>query len=353
MGGNGVVDTTGRRVVPADALRALTSDVFAAVGLTREDADLMGASLTDADLRGVHTHGTRWAIRYARSLQSGGNTTPHLEVVRDDGPIAVVDGGARLGHIVSTKAMRLAIEKAKQHGTGTVTVKNSSHCGAMAYYTNMAADAGCIGFATSTAGILMAPTGGKDKLIGVNPVSWGFPTKRGWNVDLDMAPSVVAGSKIDMAIVRGEKIPFGWALDRDGNPTDDPKAGMEGLALPLGGPKGYGLAVVLDILGGVLSGGRFGKGLGMQGGSQFFQAINIEHFLPMADFLVRMEQLIDQIKGSALAPGSPGVFLPGEIEHMNKQTRVKDGILMEETTLHDLETIATELGLPHRPSTWK
>lgn len=340
------------RTVPAVKLRGVTTAVFAALGLPHGDAALMGELLVDADLRGVHSHGTRWVVRYARWLQGGANTNPKITAVHDDGPTAALDGDGGLGHIVSVYAMKLAIDKARRHGTGVVTVRNSNHCGAMAYYTGMAADAGCIGFATSTAGILMAPTGGRDKLIGVNPASWGFPTSRGWNLDLDMAPSIVAGSKIDMAKIRGEKIPLGLALDKDGNPTDDPAKAQEGVLLPAGGIKGYALAVVFDVLSGVLSGGRFGKGLGMEGGSQIFQAIDVERFMPLDEFKGRMEQLIAQIKGSALAPGSNGVFLPGEIEYMNKQERLENGIAMEATTLRDIETIASELDIADRPSRW-
>jgi len=330
----------------------VTTSVFAALGIPASEAALMGESLVDADLRGVHSHGTRWVLRYARWLQGGANKNPNITAIRDDGPTAALDGDRGLGHVVSAFAMRMAINKAKEHGTGVVTVRNSNHCGAMAYYTGMAADAGCIGFATSTAGILMAPSGGRDKLIGVNPASWGFPTSRGWNLDLDMAPSIVAGSKIDMAKIRGEKIPLGLALDKDGNPTDDPTKALEGVLLPVGGIKGYALAVVFDVLSGVLSGGRFGKGLGMEGGSQIFQAIDVEKFMPLDEFKGRMELLIAQIKGSALVPGSKGVFLPGEIEYMNKQERLKNGILLEVTTLDDIETIAAELGIADRPSAW-
>lgn len=340
------------RTVAADKLRGVTTGVFAALGVPQGDAELMGELLVDADLRGVHSHGTRWVLRYACWLQGGANKHPKITAVRDDGPTAALDGDRGLGHVVSVHAMKVAIAKAKQYGTGVVTVRNSNHCGAMAYYTGMAADAGCIGFATSTAGILMAPAGGRDKLIGVNPASWAFPTSRGWNLDLDMAPSIVAGSKIDMARIRGEKIPLGLALDKEGNPTDDPAKAQEGVLLPIGGVKGYALAVVFDVLGGVLSGGRFGKGLGMDGGSQMFQAIDIERFMPLDEFKGRMEQLIAQIKGSALAPGSTGVFLPGEIEYMNKQERLNNGIVMEETTLRDIDTIAAELGIADRPSAW-
>ncbi len=347
-----MTDLTGRRVVSAAKLQALTAAIFAALGVPSSDADFMGECLVDADLRGVHSHGTRWVLPYARDLQGGANPNPDITVI-DEGPAtAALDGDRGLGHVVSRHAMELALAKAQAIGVSAVTLRNSRHCGAMAYYANLAADRGFIGFCTRTAGILMAPAGGRDKLIGVNPVAWGIPTSRPWNLTLDMAPSVVAGSKLLMAQVRGEKIPFGWALDSDGNPTDDPIKGLQGLLLPAGGKKGYGLAVILDVLSGVISGGRFGKGLGMPGGSQMFQAIAIERFLSMDDFRNRMEELIEQIKGSSLAPDSPGVFLPGEIEYNNKQERLQRGIPMEESTLQDLETVARELRLANPPSSW-
>src|SRR5438094_546478 len=149
-------------------------------------------------------------------------------------------------------------------------------------------------------------------LRALNPLSWAAPTDRAWSVNLDMATSIIAGSKLGMAIEKGEKIPLGWALDENGQPTDDPAAAQKGTLLPVGGPKGYGMSVVLDVLSGVLSGATFGKGLGGPGGGHFFQATDIEAFVPLDEFKQRMGELVDQIKSSQLAPGSTGIFLPGE-----------------------------------------
>jgi LDH2 family malate/lactate/ureidoglycolate dehydrogenase len=230
----------------------------------------------------------------------------------------------------------------------TVSVRNSSHCGALAYYTQMAADAGCIGFASTTAGRLMAPFGGVEKIIALNPLSWAAPTDKPWAVDLDMATSVIAGSKLGMAIEKGEKIPLGWALDEQGNPTEDPAAALKGTLLPIGGPKGYGMSVILDVISGVLSGATFGKGLGGPGGGHFFQATDVEAFVPLAEFKQRMGELVDQIKGSQLAPGSSGIFLPGEIEYGNKTRRSKEGIPMTAGVMDELEAVAGEIGVTER-----
>jgi LDH2 family malate/lactate/ureidoglycolate dehydrogenase len=160
-----------------------------------------------------------------------------------------------------------------------------------------------------------------------------------------MATSVVAGSKLLMAHERGQKIPLGWALDPDGNPTTEPMLGMQGGLLPVGGPKGYGLSVIIDVMGGVLSGGRFGKGLGSKGSTLFTQAIDIEHLMPLDEFRERTEQLIAQIKASKLAPGSEGIFFPGELEHNRKVERLAHGIPLDDHTRAELKREAEEAGV--------
>jgi LDH2 family malate/lactate/ureidoglycolate dehydrogenase len=340
---------SGTRTVTADSLRTVVAAMFRKAGMPEADATFMGQCLVDADLRGVHSHGTRYVVTYIRNLQRGQwNPTPNIKVVREKGGTAVVDADKAAGHLAAHRAMQIAIEKAKEHGTGTVTVRNSNHCGALAYYTQMAADAGCIGFASTTAGRLMAPWGGVEKIIALNPLSWAAPTDRAWSVNLDMATSVVAGSKLGMAIEKGEKIPLGWALDADGKPTDDPAAAQKGTLLPIGGPKGYGMSVVLDILSGVLSGATFGLRLGGPGGGHFLQATDVEAFQPLDQFRKSMGELIDQIKNSRLAPGSTGIFLPGEIEHNNKTQRRESGIPMTAGVMDELENVAQELGVSER-----
>lgn len=342
---------TGTRTVTADSLRTIVAAMFGKAGMPESDARFMGRCLVDADLRGVHSHGTRYVVAYIRNLQKGQwNPTPNIRVVREKGATAVIDADRSAGHLSAHRAMQLAIEKAREHGQATVSVRNSNHCGALAYYTQMAADAGCIGFASTTAGRLMAPWGGVDKIIALNPLSWAAPTDRAWSINLDMATSVIAGSKLGMAIEKGEKIPLGWALDESGSPTEDPAAALKGTLLPVGGPKGYGMSVVLDIISGVLSGATFGKGLGGPGGGHYLQATDVEAFQPLDQFRTSMGELIDQIKTSTPAPGSSGIFLPGEIEHNNKTRREKEGIPMTAVVMDEIENVAEELGVGER---WK
>jgi LDH2 family malate/lactate/ureidoglycolate dehydrogenase len=311
----------------------------------------MADALVDADLRGVHSHGVRWIPRYVESVRAGAtNPRPHVQVVVDGGTTAVTDGDLGLGHVVAAAANDMAIERALEHGLGAVTLRRSTHCGAMAYYTNRAAARGCIGFASTNGNANMAATGGTSRVVGNNPLAYSFPTRQGFPFALDMATSVVAGSRLLMAIERGESIPIGWAVDDRGQPTEDPRAWRErdGLLVPIGGPKGYGLAVVLDILCGVLSGGHFGARRSEPGStdtSQFFLVIRIDQFMPLEQFLDRMDALVEQIRSSELAPGSPGVFLPGEIEHNHKQDRLVNGVPLDSRTVEALERTGQELGL--------
>ena len=336
------------RRVDAARLEKLVAALYARAGMPEADAARLSDALVDADLRGVHSHGCRWVAPYLRGIAQGSlNTHPKVEVVRDDGATLLLDADFGVGHVVVYQAMELAVERARSYGTGTVLVRRSTHCGALAYFTQRAADAGCLGYATTNAGIGMIPTGGREKVCGLNPLSWAAPTGQPWAIDLDMATSVVAGSKLGMAKERGEPIPLGWALDPDGNPTSDPDLGMKGGILPIGGPKGYGLSVMLDVMSGVLSGGRFGRGLGQRGCAQFVQAIDVEHFIPLGEFKARMEALIAEIKGSALAPGSPGIFLPGEIEHLLKKERLANGLPLDGFVRGEIRREAEAAGLPY------
>jgi LDH2 family malate/lactate/ureidoglycolate dehydrogenase len=161
---------------------------------------------------------------------------------------------------------------------------------------------------------------------------------------LDMATSVVAGGKLDVARSKGESIPLGWARDAQGNPTTDPVAARQGSLEPLGGPKGYGMAVMLDVLAGVLSGGRFGAGLGGPGSGQYFMTIAVERYMPLDEFTGRMEQLIDQLHACPRAPGVERIYVAGEIESELQERRSREGVPLEESVLADLERVERELG---------
>jgi LDH2 family malate/lactate/ureidoglycolate dehydrogenase len=336
--------------VDAEGLETLVREIYERLGLPRDKASFMGRCLVDADLRGVHSHGTRWAPNYARSLRSGGiNAKAEAKVIQDRGATAIVDGDRGVGHIAVSFAMDVAIQKAKEYGNATVSIRRNGHCGAMAYYTQQAADAGCIGFAATTGGTMIAPWGGLDRKVGLNPISWAAPTGRGFSFNLDMAPSVVAGSKIEMSIARGEKIPLDWAFDAEGNPTDDPNtARQEGTLAPIGGPKGVGLGIAADILCAVLSSGRYGEDQQDRGGGQIVQAIDIDHFQSLAEFKARMDRLVDNIKTSRAKPGVADIFVPGELEHVRRQEYLEKGIPLDQPTRDALRKEAAEAGVKYQ-----
>ena len=339
-------------IVRPERLQACCAALLAACGMPPDAADLVAHILVEADLRGVHSHGTLRLPGYVRGLRAadGINPEPALRLAALQDATAVLDADRGMGQVAAHRAMQLAIELAKRYGLGAVTVRNSNHCGALAYYAEMALPHRCIGFAITNAGINMTPWGGTQRLVGNNPMAYAIPTPRGWPIVLDMATSVAAGGKLDVAARRGEAIPLGWALDPAGQPTTDPRLARAGSLLSVGGPKGYALAVVLDILAGVLSGGRFGAGLGARGSAHYFQAIKIDHFMSYDAFLARIEQLIDQLQACPLAPGVERILLPGQYEAELKARRQKEGIPLDEETVEQLEGLAAELGLASSPT---
>lgn len=337
------------RRVDAQKLERLITAVYEKCGLPPDKAAFMGQCLVDADLCGVHSHGSRWAPNYARSLRGGGiNPKAQAKIIQDLDSAAVVDGDRGVGHIAVAFAMDLAIQKAKRYGTSTVSIRRNGHCGAMRYYTQMAADAGCIGFAATTGGTMIAPWGGLERRVGLNPISWAAPTGRDFAYNLDMAPSVVAGSKVQMAQARGEKMPLDWALDAQGNPTDDPEAAFkDGTLAPIGGPKGVGLGIAADILCAVLSGGRYGQDQSDRGGGQIVQAIDIEHYQPLPEFKARMDRMVDAIKSSKRREGVAEIFIPGELEWNRRQDYLKNGIPLDQPTRDSLKKDAEQSGVPY------
>jgi LDH2 family malate/lactate/ureidoglycolate dehydrogenase len=268
-------------------------------------------------------------------------------MVEAHGGQVVMDGDNGLGQVTALRANELAIQRGKEHGLAAVALRRSTHCGAMAYYAIRAREKGLVGLAITNAGMNMTPTGGTQKIIGNNPFAMAVPTTREWPMVLDMATSVVAGGKLDVARSKGESIPLGWARDKDGNPTTDPVAARQGSLEPLGGPKGYGMAVMLDVLAGVLSGGRFGGMLGTEGDrggmAQFFLTIDPTRFMPLDQFKGRMDEVIDQIHESPKSPGVDYIYVAGEIEYGLQSRRERDGVQIEESVLADLDRVEQAL----------
>ena len=346
--------TMEQSIVPVAPLRRFCAAAFEQVGVPAADAALVADTLVEADLRGVHSHGVWWVKGYTDRLRQGGlNPCPNLRVVRETAAIMLLDADNGMGQVASGAAMRHAIRMAKTSGVGVVTVRNSNHFGAAAYYALMAAQEQQIGFATTDAEPTMAPWGGAQKLVvGNNPLAYAIPATDDFSLLLDMAQSVVAWGKIFLAAQRGEKIPSTWALDANSEPTEDPQAAMAGVLLPVGGYKGYGLALVMQVLSSVLSGATFGPTMPPmadpsvgQGHGHFFMALDIEHFLPLPEFRRSMAQVIAEQRAVPLAKGVDRIYLPGEIEHLKRQQRMRSGIPLEAYVVNASRALGEEMGL--------
>jgi LDH2 family malate/lactate/ureidoglycolate dehydrogenase len=333
------------RNVHVAALIDQVAGIFQKLDVPAEDARIVADHLVEADLRGVHSHGVIRVPTYVAALKAGKiNPRPKIEVIEDHGGQIVMDGDNGLGQLTAFRANELAIERGKEHGLAAVALRRSTHCGAMAYYAIRARAADLIGLAITNAGMNMTPIGGTAKIVGNNPFAIAVPTTREWPMVLDIATSVVAGGKLDVARSKGESIPLGWARDKDGNPTTDPVAARAGSLEPVGGHKGLALAVMLDVLAGVLSGGRFGGMLGVDKGEsgmgQFFLTIDVTRFMPLDTFKARMDELIDQIHTSPKQPGVNRIYVAGEIEYDLESARRGTGVPLEESVFESLKAAA-------------
>jgi len=343
-------------IVSADALLSFCVACFKKLGLNSEDAQITAENLVFANLRGVDSHGVIRLKVYADRLEAGGfRVRSNRRIISEGDAFALMDADHGVGQVAGLEAMRLAIGKAEKAGVGFVAVKNSNHFGAAAFYALRAVERGMIGLAATNAGASMAPTGGRVGRLGNNPVSIAIPSGKYPPVVLDMATGAVAWGKIFVAQQENKKIPTTWALDKHGNPTDDPNAAAQGgLIQPFGGYKGYGLSFLIDILTGVLSGGGFSthvKSLYQNLDSashvaQSFAAINIAGFMPLADFQSRVDQIIDLMHQCPAAPGTERIYVPGEIEHEMEQRRRIEGIPINATLKDELSTLGAKLGVP-------
>lgn len=334
--------------------------VLEKVGVNENDARTVAEVLTEADARGVCSHGCVRMEGYVACVRSGGvEANGKHTIVSEGDSFALIDAGRGLGIPVSVEAEKLAIEKAKKSGIAIVNVRNSHHHGACGHYSLMCAEQGMIGLAMSTGDIIMAATGSAENSIGNNPFSYAVPAGKYGAVCYDIAMSTVAAGKISMAADEGRSIPLGWLLDPNGNPTTDPNEYAKGGPLvPFGGYKGYGLSMLVESLGGILSGAALLKDIhawnkdpNISGNvGHCFIAIDPKHINPGFDIAARAEEMIDQLKSARKAPGVSEIFFPGEIEQNKLALSVENGIPLPPATEHALENVADMTGIPFEPA---
>jgi ureidoglycolate dehydrogenase (NAD+) len=344
--------TASKQQLQADQLESFARAVFESTGLESNHAAVLADALVTANLRGVDSHGVVRLDPYVRNLEEGGfNPEPTLKIDHVDRSSIIVDADDGPGQVGTLAAMDAAIEAASETGAAFAAVTNSNHFGTAAYYTRRAADAGCIGFAMTNVGPNVAPFGGIDPYFGTNPLGYSIPTDREFDVTLDMATSIVAKGKVHVAEEEGESIPKEWAMDEDGNATTTPE---EVHALrPLGGPKGYGLGLLVDVCSGLLSGmgpspavdSLYDDYSSPQRVGHFVGAIDISTFRDTATFREEMGTMIDELKAVRTVDGVDEVKLPGEIEAETMSQRRQKGIPLGPGTIDTLATIGKRHGI--------
>jgi LDH2 family malate/lactate/ureidoglycolate dehydrogenase len=344
--------TTQRRADPSK-LRAFACRAFERVGVPAPDAEQTAEMLVESDLRGVDSHGVGHLSMYVRGVQQERiNPKPRMRLTRGSPSAAVLDGGGGLGFVVGRRGMKEAMGIASEQGCGWVAVRNSSHFGMGACYAMMALERGMIGISTTCAGPLVAPPGGTEPLVGGNVLAIAAPGRRHGPFVLDMATCVVARGKLEIASREGKPVPEGWAIDREGKPLTDPAKYFRegGAVLPLGSTishgayKGFGLALAIEMLAGLLSGG--GSFLPMsEGVCHAFGALRIDAFLPVERFGEMMDGMIDRIHAAPRMEGAPPIMYPGERENIVKEERLREGIPLHPDVVGELGGLAGELGL--------
>lgn len=341
--------------IPADDMRAAVEDIFRKMGMPDEGAVQSADVLIYADLRGIETHGTSDRVRnYVQSFNAGGpNPTPNWKVVREAAAVATVDGDGGLGIQIGPQMMELAIEKAKVCGVGAVAVTNCGHFGAAAYHAQMALEHDQIGIAMTIGGTGVLPTGGAEKLVGLNPLGVAAPAGDEPPFVFDAAMSAVAGGKIRLAKLLGVETGPGWLATPDGAPIMEQTLVPDDYAiLPLGGDretgshKGYSLGIMIEILSGVLSGNGAGF-MRRNSSSHHFIAYDIEKFTDVAGFKADMDALLKRLRESKPAPGNDRVMYAGLGEHEEEIDRRANGVPYHATTIEYINSICGELGLPH------
>ena len=335
-----------------DLVKTLAAAIAVKAGVRKADAAILADALVDADMHGTSTHGISRLNIYIRRIQKGLiNPKAKLVIERRRGSAMAVDAGNGLGQVQAVKTLEKLVPRAKRNGVAAATIRNSQHFGALSYYCNLAAKQDMILFATSGCEPAMSPEGACQAFFGTNPIAASFPTGKGWPVKIDLATSIVARGNIIAAQKRGQPIPLGWALTSEGEPTTDAAAALAGTVLTMAGHKGYALALLVEIFSSVLSGASVGPAIGSmyknmdrkQDVGHFFFLLDISAFMDVAEFKLRLDKTIDDIKSCRKRPGVNDILVPGERSHQKAQQNLAEGISVDEATRKELKALCEEL----------
>ena len=350
-----------------ETLKSFIKDVFIGLGVLTEDAEIVSDVLITADLRGVDSHGIQRLKMYYDRIKKGiYNVKTELKIVKNDLATAVIDGGCGLGPVIAYKSMKMAIDKAKKFGLGSVAVRNSTHFGIAGYYSLMAIKEGMIGIATTNARPAVPPTFGVEPMLGTNPLTAGAPTDENFPFLIDCATSIIQRGKVEVYNRSNKSLPNGVIITKNGKTKNDPDEVLNDLIdnsaalLPLGGRgedtsgyKGYGYSTLVEVLCSALQDGTYLKDTaGVIEGNQkrlkvghFFLAINIEKFIPLNDFKWIAGDIMKKLRNSEKAPGKDRIYTAGEKEYLAERERLISGIPINKSLQQDINVIQEELGL--------
>ncbi len=343
--------------VKPQSLMEIAEAVLVALGAPPEESTLVARSLVWADMRGIPTHGINFLTKIVDRIEKGVLDLPtRVTVLSTKGATAHLDGGNGFGQVASDKAMRMSIDLARKHGVGVSLVRNTNHIGVLAFYTHLAAREGMLGLCMCNAAASMAPTGGAEPFMGTNPLSMALPSGDGPPILVDMSTSVVARGKIRRALAKGQELPAGWALDETGRETTDPQAAMSGSLIPIAGPKGYALALFIDLIAGLLSGSKYGrevltfhKPLGPTGVGVMTMALDIGSFMALDQFTRLVSDHADSIRASRKAEGVERIYLPGEMESQREEISRSKGVELDQSVIQSLNQLLDKFNIRMAP----
>jgi len=342
-------------VVESTMLTDQCERILTGLGVPADQASIIADTLVEADLRGTHSHGAHLVALYVQRIRSGAlDPVTTMTTTRDDGATVMLDAHLGFGQVAGVHAIDLAVERARANGVGAVTVREATHLGALAYYTRRAADAGFVAVLAQNGPAFVPPFGGLDGLFSTNPFSYAVPAGAEAAIVYDIATTAAAGNKILLAKKRGDPtIPEGWATDESGTPTTDTEAASINHLSWFGGHKGYGIAFLVELLGGVLADSCFGRtentSSSLHGAERiakgcFFLALDVTRFLPLDVFRSRVDTLVADAHSSRPAAGHERVYVPGEIEDLTRRHRAEHGIPIPAPLVAELDNFADELG---------
>ena len=349
-------DANTNKRINHEKLMRFVQTAFEKLGVPAADAQIAAETLVSADLRGVDTHGViRFSPHawYVKWLSDGSMTAkPNIRIISETPSTALLDGDRGMGMVIGHRAMKLAIEKAKQSGIGMVGVRNSRHYGMSAQYAMQALAHDMIGIAMTNAGRQVVPTFGREARFGTNPMCFAVPADKELPFVLDMATTTAAAGKLELAARLEKTIPVGWALNEKAEATQDPRVAQKARRLlPLGGSrdsgshKGYGLAVLVEILCGVLTGTLTALNADQDPRGHFFGAIRVDAFRPVTEFKRDMDRLIRELKSTPPIEGQKRVYVAGEIEFETSEERAERGIPLLPSVLKGLREVSEQLGV--------